>query len=165
MLITPEERRVYLSVSIKYQSSDSKVARASKWRTPAQGKKPPPRHAAGQCTLQRAPAALVPRHLPPSPPLQSFQLLSFQPSLFYINTLTSFPECRDRKVWNELPRAEPLRTLAEPSAHMLAIWQYVLWLNSILAKRGKGLLSLSRLGGVGGKRRKRQHTSKQESSL
>lgn len=111
-------------------------------------------------------------HLPlPSPPLQPFQLLSFQPSLFYINNLTSFPECRDRKVWNELPRAEPLQTLAEHSAHTLAIWQGVLWLSSILAKRGKGLLSLSlSLFSFpdlesGGKRRKSQHISKWESSL
>lgn len=44
-------------------------------------------------------------------------------------------------MWNELPRAEPLKTLAEPSAHMLVIQQCVLRLNSIPAKRGKGLLS------------------------
>lgn len=109
--------------------------------------------------------SISPHLPPPTPPLWSFQLLSFQPSLFYINTLTSFPECRDRKVWKELPRAEPLKTLAERSAHMLAIWQYVLWLNSILAKRGKGLLSLAFETWRGGKRRKSQHTSRWESSL
>lgn len=114
------------------------VARAIKWRTWAQDKKPPRQASCSEPLLLP-----ISSHLPlPSPPLQPFQLLSFQPSLFYINTLTSFPECRDRKVWNELPRAEPLKTLAEHSAHMLAIWQGVLWLSSILAKRGKGLLSL-----------------------
>lgn len=114
------------------------VARAIKWRTWAQDKKPPRQASCSESLLLP-----ISSHLPlPSPPLQPFQLLSFQPSLFYINTLTSFPECRDRKVWNELPRAEPLKTLAEHSAHMLAIWQGVLWLSSILAKRGKGLLSL-----------------------
>lgn len=115
------------------------VARAMKWRTWAQSKRPPSQESCNEPLL-----LLISPHLPlPSPPLQPFQLLSFQPSLFYINNLTSFPECRDRKVWNELPRAEPLKTLAEHSAHMLAIWQGMLWLSSILAKRGKGLLSLS----------------------
>lgn len=132
-----------------------------------QGKKPPA-HICSRAmhtttSLGCTPFPLTSSPLSP-PPLQDFQLLRFQPSMFYINTVTSFPECRDRKVWNELLRAEPLKTLAESSSvHMLAIWQYVLWLNSILAKRGKGLLSLAfqRME----RRRKSQHTLKWESSL
>lgn len=111
----------------------------------AAARQQPPAHI--YCTQRNEPLLLsISPHLPPLSPVhppKSFQLLSFQSSLFYINTLTSFPECRDRKMRNKLPRAEPLRTLAEPSAHMLAIRQYVLWLNSILAKGGKGLLFLA----------------------
>lgn len=136
--LATDHREDKISASTTLAVLEVEVARAIKWETWAQDNKPP-----AQANCNKPLLLPISPHLPlPSPPLQPFQLLSFQPSLFYINNLTSFPECRDRKVWNELPRAEPLKTLAERSAHMLAIWQGVLWLSSILAKRGKGLLSL-----------------------